>query len=150
MDQGSNPVLQFEGWTAPGDIFTYLIREQSEDKPYSREIGLDSTFDDAILTCAMLPRNSESTAEKTKGKEPASEATQASVPSGGEDSSDDEHEQTIGEAWLTYEHSPLHETAQEGEYSWVLLAREKGFKTSDGGFVTRPDNFPEGRLSYSK
>jgi hypothetical protein len=69
--------------------------------------------------------------------------------SGGEDSSDDEHEQTIGGAWLTYEHPPLHETVQEREYSWVLLARENDFRSGDGGFVTRPDNFPEGYLIQS-
>ena len=77
------------------------------------------------------------------------EASQANIASGAEDSSDDEGEKIIGVAWLTHGHSPLHETVQEGEYSWVLLAREQGFMDSDRAFNTRPDDFPEEWLTQN-
>ncbi|KAH8594602.1 heterokaryon incompatibility protein-domain-containing protein [Bisporella sp. PMI_857] len=149
VEKRLDPVLRFEAWTAPGDIFTYFLEEQGEAKPSSRASGLDSTFDDAVLRCAIIVPNSEPPVESTKGKEPAFEANQATNPSDEEDLSDDEDEQTIGEAWLTYEHSPLHETVQNGEHCWVLLAKDKGFRTRDGAYVTRPENFPDEFLTES-
>lgn len=43
---------------------------------------------------------------------------------------------------LTYEYSPLHDTIQTAEHSWVLLAREKGFQSRDGSLTIRPYNEP--------
>jgi hypothetical protein len=148
MAQSFNSVLQFEAWIVPGDIFTYVIEEQHEQTPSSK-YRLDDTIDHAVLTCAIFAPNTESYAEKTQCKKPALEASQANIASGAEDSSDDEGEKTIGVAWLTHGHSPLHETVQEGEYSWVLLAREQGFMGNDRGFTTRPDDFPEEWLTQN-
>jgi hypothetical protein len=128
-------------------VFTYNIQEQEENIPHSRETNLDDTLDHPILSCPIIDPSPETLPRTAKSKDPMIDRPSVNRSPGEEglDSSDDdsESEHVIGEVRLTHENSPLDKTIQDREHSWILLAREKGFKSADGAFNERPDNFPE-------